>query len=80
VTEPGRTTPPAGSPGVPRGPVPEPVRPGPARPGTDPRNRTARFAWGAVAVILVGVVVLVVYALTGPPSAGTVVHPTSTAT
>jgi len=31
-----------------------------------PSNRTARFAWGAVAIILVGVVALVVYALTGP--------------
>jgi len=31
-----------------------------------PRNRTARFAWSAVVVILVGVIALVVYALTGP--------------
>ena len=30
------------------------------------RNRTARFAWGAVAVILVGVIALVTYALTDP--------------
>ncbi len=34
--------------------------PGPA----SGRNRTARFAWGAVVVILIGVVVLIVYALT----------------
>ena len=36
------------------------------RPDRRPGNRTARFAWGAVAVILVGVVALVVYALTDP--------------
>jgi len=38
--------------------------PGPTRP---PRNRTAQFAWGAVAVILVAVIALVTYALTDPP-------------
>ena len=37
---------------------------GPARP---PRNRTARFAWGSLAVILVAVIGLVTYALTDPP-------------
>ncbi len=31
------------------------------------RNRTAQFAWGAVAVILVAVIGLVTYALTDPP-------------
>ncbi len=31
-------------------------------------NRTARFAWAAVVVILIGVIVLIVYALTGPPA------------
>jgi hypothetical protein len=36
------------------------------QPNDVPSNRTARLAWGAVAVILVGVVALVVYALTGP--------------
>ncbi len=44
---------------------------GPAGAGDDPpagpsRNRTARFAWGAVAIILVAVIVLVTYALTDP--------------
>jgi hypothetical protein len=39
-----------------------------------PHNRTARFAWGAVAVILVGVIALVVFALTGPPPSPGVVH------
>ena len=58
---------------APRGPVrpsdgarrtPRARRPaGPAPPG---RNRTARFAWGAVAVILVAVIALVTYALTDP--------------
>ncbi len=38
--------------------------PGSARP---PRNRTARFAWGSLAVILVAVIGLVTYALTDPP-------------
>ena len=57
---------------------------GPARPvepdhtGDPSRNRTARFAWGAVAVILVGVVVLVVLALTGPPRTPGVVHRVAT--
>jgi hypothetical protein len=35
-------------------------------PSVPTRNRTARFAWGAVAVILVAVIVLVTYALTDP--------------
>jgi hypothetical protein len=39
-----------------------------------PRNRTARFAWCAVAVILIGVIALVVFALTGPPPSPGVVH------
>ena len=33
-----------------------------------PMTRTARFAWGAVAVILAGVIALIAYALTGPPA------------
>jgi hypothetical protein len=37
-------------------------------------NRTARFAWSAVVVILVGVVALVVYALTGPTTTRAGVH------
>ncbi len=53
--------------------------PEPRRPGPDRRTRTARFAWAAVVVILIGVIGLVVYALTGPPSAPGTVHraPTS---
>ena len=47
---------------------------GPDRPQGLPPNRTARFAWGAVAVILVGVVALVVYALTGPSDSTGVVR------
>ncbi len=48
-----------------------PVGSEPAGSGGEPttgpsRNRTARFAWGAVAVILVAVIVLVTYALTDP--------------
>ncbi|HEX3980967.1 MAG TPA: DUF929 family protein [Acidimicrobiales bacterium] len=37
-------------------------------------NRTARFAWGAVVVILIGVVVLIVYALTDAPVTQLTVH------
>jgi hypothetical protein len=50
----------------------------PDRIGEPTSNRTARFAWGAVAVILVGVVVLVVLALTGPPPTPGVVHRVAT--
>jgi hypothetical protein len=67
---------------------PTPARPvGPAQAGgpvardhtgEPTSNRTARFAWGAVAVILVGVVVLVVLALTGPPPTPGVVHRAAT--
>src|SRR5580704_18442997 len=39
-----------------------------------PRSRALRLAWIAIAVILVGVVVLVTYALTRPPSTPRVVH------
>ncbi len=46
--------------------------------GDPTSNRTARFAWGAVAVILIGVVVLVVLALTGPPPRPGVVHRVAT--
>ena len=44
-----------------------------------PLTRTARFAWGAVAVLLVGVIALVVYALTDTPVTVRVVHRTATA-
>ena len=38
-----------------------------------PHNRSTRFVWGAVVVILIGVIAIVVYALAGPPeSNGTV--------
>jgi hypothetical protein len=39
-----------------------------------PPNRTARFAWSAVVVILVAVIALVVYALTGPTTLKAGVH------
>jgi len=58
------------------GPAADPAQPVPA--GDPTGNRTARFAWGAVAVILVGVVVLVVLALTGPPPRPGVVHRVAT--
>jgi len=44
----------------------------------DRLNRTARFAWGAVIVILIGVVVLVVYALTNAPVTQLTTHPAVT--
>lgn len=37
-------------------------------------NRTARFAWGAVVVLLAFVIGLVIYALAGPSSSAGVVH------
>ncbi len=37
-------------------------------PDDEPPSRTARFAWVAVIVLLVGVIALVVYALTGTPA------------
>lgn len=48
-------------------------------PELTPRSRTVRIAWIAVVVILVGVIVLVTYALTRPPSTPRTVHrpPTS---
>jgi hypothetical protein len=52
---------------VPTGPVDPPGRVGANPPdGRGTRNRTARFAWGAVVVILVAVIALVTYALTDP--------------
>ena len=55
--------------------APPPVDAGATAVGTfGPRNRTARFAWGAVAVILIGVIALVVFALAGPPPSPGVVH------
>jgi hypothetical protein len=45
------------------------VEPDPELPPDDePPSRTARFAWVAVIVLLVGVIALVVYALTGTPA------------
>jgi hypothetical protein len=41
-----------------------------------PRNRTARFAWWAVAVIIVGVIALVTYALSDTPVTLQTVHRT----
>ncbi|MGO8871206.1 MAG: DUF929 family protein [Acidimicrobiales bacterium] len=54
-----------GAPGSPPGPD---TAPGPEQAGRPSRNRTARFAWAAIAVLLVGVIGLVVYALTGSPA------------
>jgi Domain of unknown function (DUF929) len=51
-------------------PLPEEVPP----PEVTPRGPATRFVWGAVAVILVGVVALVTYALTRPPSTPRTVH------
>lgn len=55
-------TPVAGSPTI-----VEPGAAGPSASARPPRNRTAQFAWVAVAVILVAVIALVTYALTDPP-------------
>ena len=54
----------------------------PATAGTvdrPPRNRTARFAWWAVAVIIVGVIALVTYALSDTPVTLQTVHRTAAA-
>jgi thiol-disulfide isomerase/thioredoxin len=48
-------------------------------PDRPPLTRTARFAWAAVAVLLVGVIALVVFALTDTPVTVRVVHRTVTA-
>jgi Domain of unknown function (DUF929) len=45
-----------------------------------PLTRTARFAWSAVVVILIGVIALLVYALTDVPVTLRVVHRTETST
>jgi Domain of unknown function (DUF929) len=51
------------------GPAEAIVAPDPELPSEDePISRTARFAWVAVIVLLVGVIALVVYALTGTPA------------
>lgn len=51
----------------------------PDRTAVAPRNRTARFAWGAVVVILIAVISLVVYALTSTTPAQSEAHPAPTA-
>lgn len=43
-----------------------------------PLTRTARFAWGAVTVIFLAVIVLIVYALTNTTVTASVVHRTAT--
>jgi len=53
-------------------PGPDPGLP----PEDEPFSRTARFAWVAVIVLLVGVIALVVYALTGAPATQAAVHRT----
>jgi len=56
-----------------------PATPGAATPGDSPAlTRTARFAWGAVAVILIGVIALVVYALTKTSTPHGVARPATT--
>jgi hypothetical protein len=72
--------------------TPEPAAPPPSdgAGGTDPHpppppvptpdSRTVRFAWVAVAVILIGVVALVTYALTDATPAQQVAHPPATPT
>jgi hypothetical protein len=59
-------------------PVPEAVALDGPEDLSDPAPRTARFAWSAVVVILVGVVALVVYALTGPTTTRRGVHRVTT--
>lgn len=51
----------------------------PGKAARPPLTGTARFAWAAVALLLVGVVALVVFALTGTPIVVRVVHRTETA-
>lgn len=59
------------------GPTEGTVEPDPELPPEDePLSRTARFAWVAVIVLLVGVIALVVYALTGAPATPAAVHRT----
>lgn len=63
-------------------PVAEPTDTRPSRPvPADPPpalSRTARFAWGAVIVILIGVMALVVYVLTVPSSSQSAATPVPT--
>jgi hypothetical protein len=66
------------------GPTGAPVEPEPVGPDEEldephPRNRTRQFAWGAVVVLLVGVIGLVVYALTRTTPAPRAVERTMTA-
>jgi Domain of unknown function (DUF929) len=78
--ETGGHTSPASSPGP--GPAGDPGRAPPLdedrrRREPQPLSRTARFAWGAVIVILIGVVTLVIYAFT-VPSTRSVINPAPT--
>lgn len=77
MTEPG--SPPAEA--SPKGEGEDDTGPRKDRPSPEPisRNRTARFAWGAVVLISIAVVVLVVYALTRSTEQEDVDHPTPTA-
>ena len=58
-------------------PAPDGVGPTPSAPPSP--NRTARFVWGAVIVIVVAVIGLVTYALTDPPATQRAVQRTVTA-
>ncbi len=66
----------------PDGPADQPAtddRSTPVQPAPPSSNRTTRFAWGAIAVILLAVIVLVIYALTSTTPAQSVAHPSPTA-
>ncbi len=75
MTDPG---PPPAEPASPEDQPDASGRPVPPPPELTPRTRTVRFAWAAVAIILIGVIVLVVYALTGSTPAQDVAHPATT--
>jgi hypothetical protein len=75
VTDPG---PPPAEPAPPDGGAGGGPRPDQPAPEANSRNRTARFAWWAVAVISAAVVVLVIYALTRSTEQEDVAHPAPT--
>jgi Domain of unknown function (DUF929) len=75
----GRASPPSGPEPAPADDLsrPQPVGERDTQRQPQPLSRTARFAWGAVIVILIGVVTLVIYAFT-MPSTRSVITPTPT--
>lgn len=64
--------------GPPEPPQDTTERAGPTAVGRPAPNRSARLAWGAVAVILVGVTALIIYALTRSSPSQSVTHPATT--